>query len=294
MKILVTGSGGRVGRAIHIRLMRDHDVVGFDRVPCSTAAFVGDIRDESLLVKALDEIEAVVHVAALHAPHVDMFSDDEFLGINVRATERFATLAAMRGVKHFVFTSTTALYGYASTPPGRAGWIVESVKPEPKTIYHRSKIEAEAALETVSSECDMAVTVLQMSRCFPERADLMALYRLTRGIDYRDVANAHACAIDGRIPGFSRFIISGDTPFTEPDCELLYKNAPQLFASKVPDLVHSFEQRGWTLPMSLDRVYSSQAAQDALGWTPKYGWQTVLELLDSDFAEVLPVPKVGS
>ena len=52
-----------------------------------------------------------------------------------------------------------------------------------------------------------------MSRCFPEPADLMAVFRLTRGIDARDVANAHLCSVEKRLSGFNRFIISGATPF---------------------------------------------------------------------------------
>ncbi|MDD3764744.1 MAG: NAD(P)-dependent oxidoreductase [Nevskiales bacterium] len=294
MKILVTGSGGRVGRAIHIRLMREHDVVGMDRSPCSTAAFVGDIRDESLVAAALDGVDAVVHVSALHAPHVGMVPDAEFVDINVRATERLATMAALRGARHFVFTSTTALYGSASTPVGRAGWVDETTVPQPRTIYHRSKIEAEAALQRISDDHGLPVTVLRMSRCFPERADLMAVYRLTRGIDYRDVASAHACALERRLAGFKRFIVSGATPFSESDCERLFDNAPAALEDKAPELVRGFERRGWALPGRLDRVYSPEAVQRALGWRPKYGWQSVLDALDTELAEVLPVPAAGS
>jgi len=41
LKILITGTAGRVGRAIYINLMKKHEVVGIDRTPCSTADFVG-------------------------------------------------------------------------------------------------------------------------------------------------------------------------------------------------------------------------------------------------------------
>ena len=64
-----------------------------------------------------------------------------------------------------------------------------------------------------------------MSRCFPEPANLMAIYRLTRGIDVRDVANAHPCAIDKRLSGFNRFIVSDFTPFNLNDCKQLHTNA---------------------------------------------------------------------
>ncbi|ELR67900.1 UDP-glucose 4-epimerase [Photobacterium marinum] len=289
MKILVTGTAGRVGRAIYINLMKKYQVVGIDKTPCSTADYVGDIRDTELLDKALEDVEVVVHTAALHAPHVGLFSDDEFEQINVTATEHLALQGLKKGVKHFVLTSTTALYGYASTPEGVAGWVNETVTPQPKTIYHRSKIQAEKTLERISHLFNLPVTVLQMSRCFPEPADMMAVYRLTRGVDARDVASAHACAIEKRPSGFKRYIISGRTPFNKSCCEQLYQNAEEAIQQFAPELAEEFANRGWRLPRSLDRVYDSALAQNELGWQPKYGYEGVLNYLDNDIAEVLPV-----
>ncbi|MCO7187903.1 NAD(P)-dependent oxidoreductase [Pseudoalteromonas sp. XMcav2-N-2] len=291
MKVLVTGSAGRVGRAIYIKLMREYEVVGLDKTPCSTADFVGDIRDIDLLNEAVEGIDVVVHTAALHAPHVGLVDEDMFQSINVDATKQLALAGVRAGVKHFVFTSTTALYGHASTPSGRAGWITEQTVPQPKSVYHRSKILAEQALQTISTEHILPVTVLQMSRCFPEPADLMSIYRLTRGIDARDVANAHLCTIKKRLPGFTRFIISGATPFCRDDQTRLFLQASKVIAEKCPQLVSAFEQRGWSLPDSLDRVYDSSAAQQQLNWQPDYGYEHVLQMLDTQSAEVLPVLK---
>lgn len=289
MKILVTGSAGRVGRAIYIKLMRTHEVVGLDKTPCSTVEFVGDIRDGDLISNALKNIDVVIHTAALHAPHVGRVSDAEFKSVNVEATEKLALAAIKAGVKHFIFTSTTALYGYASTPQGTAAWVNEEVSPQPKTIYHQSKIAAENTLEDISTRFALPVTVLQMSRCFPEPADVMAVFRLTRGIDARDVANAHLCAVEKRLGGFNRFIISGATPFSPADCDALYKGAASVTTQKCPQIALAFAERGWTLPDSLDRVYDSSLAQRKLGWRPQHGFDSVLAMLDSESAEVLPV-----
>lgn len=291
MRVLVTGSAGRVGRAIYIKLMRTHDVVGIDKSPCSTADFVGDIRDSELVTKALEGVDVIVHTAALHAPHVGLLPDEDFHTINVEATEKLALEGIKAGVKHFVFTSTTALYGYASTPKAVAGWVNEQVTPQPKSIYHQSKILAENKLQEISNIFSLPVTVLQMSRCLPEPADLMAIYRLTRGIDARDVANAHLCAVDKRLNGFNRFIISGATPFSSSDCEDLHNGASAVIKRKCPEIASAFELRGWSLPASLDRVYDSSAAQKKLGWFPNHGFESVLNMLDSETAEVLPALK---
>lgn len=289
MKILVTGATGRVGRAIAIHLMHHHEVVGLDRAPSSTADFVGDLRDEALLRQALADVDVIVHAGALHAPHVGRVSDEEFESINVDATLRLATLAVELGVKRFVFTSTTALYGKASTPEGRSGWVDETLTPKPRTIYHRTKLAAEQGLEALSTRHDLPVTVLRMSRCFPEPADWMAVYRLTRGIDARDVALAHRLAIETNLPGFERFIVSGKTPFQSKDSDTLYGGARELIRLKCPKLATEFERRGWHLPETLDRVYDSSKAQRLLGWQPQHGWESVLQMLDEEVSEVLPV-----
>ncbi|KXF80873.1 NAD-dependent epimerase/dehydratase family protein [Enterovibrio coralii] len=291
MKILVTGSAGRVGRAIYIKLMKSHDVVGIDSTPCSTADFVGDIRDEVLIGKALEGVDVIVHTAALHAPHVGLMSDDDFESINVNATEKLALAGVKAGIKHFVFTSTTALYGHASTPKDKAGWIDESVEPKPKSVYHKSKVSAEHKLKTISDLFNLPVTVLQMSRCFPEPVDLMAVYRMTRGVDARDVASAHLCAIEKRLAGFRRYIISGKTPFTSDCCHTLYYSADKALEGVSPDLAAVFAERGWKLPSCLDRVYDSSLAQQELGWTPIYGFESVIDMYDQDVAEVLTPSK---
>jgi UDP-glucose 4-epimerase len=271
--------------------MRTHDVVGIDKTPCSTADYIGDIRDSALIDGVLENIDVIVHTAALHAPHVGLVPDLEFQSINVDATEKLALAGVKAGVKHFIFTSTTALYGYASTPKNITGWIDEDVTPQPKSIYHKSKIAAETKLKEISNLFQLPVTVLQMSRCFPEPADLMAVFRLTRGIDARDVANAHLCAVEKRLNGFNRFIISGATPFHFSDCEALYTEAGEVIKRKCPEIALAFKQRGWQLPQSLDRVYDSSFAREKLGWSPIHGFESVLEMLDTETAEVLPILK---
>ena len=288
MRILITGTAGRVGRHIYVHLMRDHQVTGIDITPCSTADFIGDIRDKDFILSLPGNYDAIIHTAALHAPHIGIRSDDEFQKINIEAAESLAEYAVESGVKHFIFTSTTALYGRASTPEGVTGWVTEKTVPAPKTIYHTSKIEAENRLKRISEQSGLPVTVLQMSRCFPEPADMMAIFRLNRGIDARDVALAHACALNKRPSGFNRYIISAATPFQPEDCNKLYLNAADIIRKRAPELANAFNIRGWKLPEKLDRVYDSSLAQKELNWQPRYGFQQVMDFLDMGVAEVLP------
>lgn len=292
MRIAVTGSSGRIGRAIHRALCPDHEVIGIDRSVASVTSHLGDIGDYAFLAKSFRGAEAVVHTAALHAPHVGVFSDSEFRRINVEATENVVRAARSCGVRQLVFTSTTALYGHASRHPDVAAWVDETTLPQPRTIYHRTKLEAEQLLESEAGP-DLRVTTLRMSRCFPESAALMAVHRLHRGVDARDVAEGHRLALAGSKEPYRLFILSGATPFRRDDCEALKQNAAEVLRERCPALVEQFESRGWPLPRSIDRVYDSSRAQRGLGWTPRYGFEDVMRLLDAAIPEVLPEPTGG-
>lgn len=293
MKVLVTGAAGRIGRAIYVRLLPEHEVTGLDRTPASTVQLVGDLSDPLLLRRALRDVDAVIHTAALHAPHVGHSADSEFERVNVQCTELLANMAAGYSVRRFIFTSTTALYGAASQQATRAAWVDEELQPRPVSIYHRTKIAAEASL-AAAARAGMTVTALRMSRCFPEPAPLMAAYRLHRGIDARDVAEAHALALQNELPGLRRYIISGDTPFLPEDADALLHDAPAVLALRAPALVEAFRQRGWRLPRSIDRVYSPALAMRLLAWKPRYGFEEVLRMLDEQSSEVLPpVPRAS-
>ncbi|MCJ8521792.1 nucleoside-diphosphate-sugar epimerase [Pseudorhizobium tarimense] len=286
MRVVLTGSSGRVGRAVFSALAGKHHVVGIDRTPSSTTHLVGDFTCQPLLQTALKGADAVIHVAALHAPHVGIVPDEEFRRVNVEGTRLVAELAAAEGVKRLVFTSTTALYGYA-VAPNSCTWIDENTVPQPKSIYHRTKLEAEGVLENLASP-SLTVRVLRMSRSFPEPGDLMAAYRLHRGIDVRDVADAHLLALMNEGQCFERYIISAATPFDPHDCEHLSTDAPSVISLKSPALVAAFDQRSLRLPTSIDRVYSSTLAQVKLGWRPRFDFEEVLAQMDRRSLEVLP------
>ncbi len=287
MKIAITGTSGRIGRAIHFSLCQNNKITGVDRSVASVTTHLGDIEDNILLRKAFRGVDAVVHSAALHAPHVGIYNDDEFYRINVKGTENVVRAAVACGVRSMVFTSTTALYGFASRHPDHATWIDEQTKPDPKSIYHRSKLEAEQFLESEASR-NLNVTTLRMSRCFPEPAPIMAMYRLHRGIDARDVAEAHRLALIESDENYRMFVVSGTTPFQKVDCVSLKQSAESVLLERCPAVCRTFESRGWSLPESIDRVYDSSKAQRVLSWTPKYGFGEVVNLLDNRISEVLP------
>lgn len=286
MRILLTGASGRVGRAIYGALAGSHEVIGVDARVFSTTQIVGDCGDSGVMKPALEGVDAVIHTAGPHAPHVDLVPDAEFERVNIEATHELYEWAREAGARRFVYTSTTALYGDV-VKPGACAWIDEETPPQPRSVYHRTKYAAEVMLESMASDA-LPVRVLRMSRCFPEGADRMALYRLHRGIDARDVGTGHALALSDQGGAFERYILSGPTPFQPWDCEALASDPRSVLERRAPELLAEMDRRGWPIASSIDRVYSSSKAREDLGWKTQWGWEEVLRQADCADLEVLP------
>jgi UDP-glucose 4-epimerase len=276
MKILLTGSSGRVGTAVATLLAADHEITGLDLGPGTFTTVHGDVSDSALINAVCQQQDAVIHTAALHAPHVGHASDDDFRRINVHGTQNLLDACRRHAVPRFVFTSSTSVYGDALVPGKQAVWVDETLTPQPRDIYDETKRAAENACRSAAAD-GLRCTVLRMSRSFPEAERLMALYRLYRGVDLRDVAQAHALALGSNTPGFRCYVISAPTPFQPSDCVQLLHDAAAVINRYFPWSPAAFARRGWLLPQAIDRVYAIDHAVAELGYRPRFGFETLFD-----------------
>lgn len=295
MKILVTGSAGHLGEALMRSLAGSaHQALGVDRLASPFTHRVGSITDRPFVRDAMRGVDAVLHTATLHKPHVATHTRQDFVDVNCSGTLHLLEEAAAAGVKAFVFTSTTSAFGRALTPPegAPAAWITEAVPPVPKNIYGATKIAAESLCELVQRDTGMPVIVLRTSRFFPEDDDVpaqAAAYSeanlklnefLYRRVDIEDVVDAQLLAIE-RAPAlrFGRYIISATTPFTREDLQALRTDAPAVLRRRVPGHEAVYGPRGWRMFPGIDRVYVNELARTELGWAPRWDFNSVLERL---------------
>jgi nucleoside-diphosphate-sugar epimerase len=289
--VLVTGTSGLVGGAVARMLRgRGQTVVGVDVRPGPGTDVVGDLRRLDL-AEVVDRVApaAVVHLAALHAPHVGCQPDADFRSVNVEATAALLTAAATAGATRFVFASTTSVYGAAMRPgpdATAAAWVDETLAPEPEDVYDTTKLAAEAlvaAAHRAGTDGGMATLTLRIGRCFPEPPPVVAAHRLHRGVDLRDVVQAHRLALDvvldGDPTGADAHLVAnvaGPLVFHRDDRAGLLADAPAVVDRRVPGLRQAFARRGWTLPATIDRVYDPSRARQALGYAPVHDtWSTL-------------------
>jgi len=233
MKILVTGSSGHLGEAL-VRTLRGRgdEIVSIDILSSEFTSEVGSIVDRPQVARSMQDVEAVIHSATLHKPHVGTHERQHFIDTNITGTLNLLEEAVLAGVKTFVYTSTTSAFGSALTPPldKPAAWITEEVRPVPRNIYGVTKTAAEDLCELFHRKSGLACLILRTSRFFPEEddrketrtayddANVKANEFLYRRVDIEDVVSAHLCALErAEKIGFGRFIISATTPFTQSD-----------------------------------------------------------------------------
>jgi UDP-glucose 4-epimerase len=297
MKVLVTGSAGHLGEAL-VRTLRktDNEVIGIDLLHSDFTDRVGSITDPDFVRGCLAGVDAVIHTATLHKPHLFTHTRQSFVDTNITGTLNLLEEAASAGISPFIFTSTTSTFGSAMRPPAGApaAWVTEDVTPIPRNIYGVTKTAAEDICELFHRNHRLACLILRTSRFFPEDDDhketrdaydngnVKANEFLYRRVDIEDVVSAHLLALE-KAPeiGFGRYIVSATTPFTRADLVDLRANAPLVLKRRVPFYEEEYARRGWKMFPSIDRVYVNQRARDDLGWRPRYDFEYVLEKLRS-------------
>lgn len=272
MRILVTGSSGYLGSAIAQLLAINHEPVGIDIMSGRWTQRVVDITDRSLVGKLVRGMDAVIHTASLHQPHITTHSSQQFLAVNVTGALNLLEAAAQNDVQRFVYTSTTSLYGHALVPQHKAVWVTENLSPRPRDIYDHTKVTAERLCRHFALHKGLPTICLRVARFFPESPEVQLLHRLYRGVDVRDAAVAHLLAVINRNILFDIMNISALSPFLESDTSMLLQDAASVIHTRVPELEPLFACQGWKLPTSIDRVYVIERARQQLRYNPVHNF----------------------
>jgi UDP-glucose 4-epimerase len=295
MRILVTGSAGHLGEALmRTLLVSGHEAVGLDIKSSAFTHRVGSIAERSFVKECMHGANVVLHAATLHKPHIASNTRQAFVDVNITGTLNLLEEATSAGIKSFIFTSTTSVYGHALTPPAGepAAWITEGVVPKPKNIYGITKLAAENLCELFAQNRGLPSIVLRTGRFFPEQDDertarlsyddtnLKVNEFLYRRSDIADVVSAHLLAME-QAPkiGFCRYIISATTPFTRGDLDELRRNVPSVVKRYVPGYEAEYHRREWSMLPTIDRVYANELARVQLGWQPRYDFGFVIDRL---------------
>ena len=204
MRILVTGGAGYVGSTmVPMLLEQGHKVRVLDSLkfggqgllPCCQNRYFelikGDVCDEKAVAKALDGVDAIVHLAAIVGYPACKKEPQVAMTTNVEGTR---TLLKLRKKdQKFMFASTGSIYG--SVPDYVCN---ENTPRSPITLYGETKATAEElTLEAGNSLCYRFATAFGVSNRM--RLDLMP-----NDFTYQAVKNRSLIVYEG---GFKRTFV---------------------------------------------------------------------------------------
>ena len=165
-RILVTGGAGYIGSHVVAQLgERGEDIVVLDNLSTGNAdavlhgqLIVGDIGDAALLDRIMREfnIETVMHFAARIVVPESVAHPLEYYDSNTARARILMDACRANGVKHYVFSSTAAVYG---APAG--GIADEATPPAPMNPYGRSKLMSEWMLQDLAAVSSLRYVVLR-------------------------------------------------------------------------------------------------------------------------------------
>jgi len=172
MAILVTGGAGYIGSHVAYELVdANKDVIVLDNlstgfagaVPSSARLVIGDIADEALLrkVHAEHRIDAIIHMAGLVVVPESITDPLGYYLSNTAPSRTLIAFAVAAGIRHFIFSSTAAVYGTPASIP-----VGEDAPLRPLSPYGTSKMMTELMLADTAKAHDLRYVALRylMSR----------------------------------------------------------------------------------------------------------------------------------
>ncbi len=164
MKVLVTGSSGRVGRTVVESLLkRGDDVVGFDVQPSAIEhekfrSVAGNFSETDALAEACNELDTVLHLGAFMSWNKD--DQQKIFDANVTGTQNVLAAAVAGGAKKCVFASSGEVY-----PDRNPQYlpIDEKHPTRPTSPYGLSKLMAEEAVRFYERAHGLPSVILRFS-----------------------------------------------------------------------------------------------------------------------------------
>lgn len=195
MTTLVTGGAGFVGSHLCERLLAEnHEVISLDcyddfydpatkrdnlaqcREHARFQEVDGDIRDGSILA-ALPDVETVVHLAARAGVRPSIQNPVLYNDVNVGGTLSLLEFARERGLRRFIFTSSSSVYGNNKVVPFSENHSVD----HPISPYAASKKAGELLCHTYHHLHGIGMLCLRLFTVYgPRQRPDLAIHKFAR------------------------------------------------------------------------------------------------------------------
>jgi nucleoside-diphosphate-sugar epimerase len=174
-RILVTGGAGYIGCVLVQRLLKaGYKVIILDKLihgveplrnflknpPPNLSIIIGDLQNKDDVQRALENIHAVIHLAAIVGDPACAADSELAVNVNFNATVRLADMCKKRKIKRFVFASTCSVYG-----TGRKDILTEDSEVNPISLYAETRLYGERGILALADK-NFAPVLLRLGTIF--------------------------------------------------------------------------------------------------------------------------------
>jgi dTDP-L-rhamnose 4-epimerase len=136
----------------------------------------GDVRDPDALRRALDDVDAVVHLAARVGVGQSMYEIEEYTSANSYATAALMEALAQRPVRKLAVASSMSIYGEGAYVDGEPVPTPETKLPELTSIYALTKYDQERTCLLVGGAYGIPTVALRLFNVYGPRQALSNPY----------------------------------------------------------------------------------------------------------------------
>jgi len=177
---LVTGGAGFIGSHLCHRLLDEGHAVRVlddlssgkrENLPAGVDFIEGDLRDVDALRRAVDDVEFVLHKAAIASVQVSVEQPLLEQDVNLVGMLRLLEAARAAKVRRLVFAASAAAYGMDPEVPKR-----EDMRPTPASPYGLSKVAGEYYCRIYAEVFGLETVCLRYFNIFGPRQDPKSPY----------------------------------------------------------------------------------------------------------------------
>ena len=197
LNIIVTGGAGFIGSHLIDRLLAEgHIVTNIDNFDPfydesikrknikghleygTYTLFKTDIRDKKMLDRAIyDDTDVIVHLAAKAGVRPSIADPIAYQEVNVAGTQNMLEVAREKGIKQFVFASSSSVYGKNANVP----WKEDDAVLQPISPYASTKVSGELLGHVYSHLYDIRFLALRFFTVYgPRQRPDLAIHKFLK------------------------------------------------------------------------------------------------------------------
>lgn len=314
MRILITGAGGFIGsHVVEATVRAGHQVrcivnynsrsdFGYvaalpDDIRAELDVRVADIRDSEAVYACGEKVDAIFHLAALIGIPYSYVAPMSYVQVNVQGTMNLLNMCRRFGVKRFVHTSTSEVYGSAEYTP-----IDERHPLVGQSPYSASKIAADKVAESYALSFDLPVTILRPFNTFGPRQSLRAIIpTLASQLLDKNVLMVQAGSLH-TVRDYTYVTDTADAYLKSLDCNVSLGKAINLGTGVGFSIAEIYEKlqnlSGIRKPIETDRqrvrpensevqrlISNNELARKLLRWKPQVSFESGLSAVVEDISQ---------